>query len=850
MKGVWVMMLLLHCALSEKFKVVGPDATVVATAGSDVILPCSVQRENEKTNMNAVDLNIKWTRPDLGGPLVHFYANHQDINTRQIPHVRGRTALFKEELQNGNVSLRLTEVNLHDDGEYRCNVEAGFLFSDFTFKLAVEVIGTPPVITVKKYDSNSKQFSLLCESKGWWPQPDLQWLNSERDILNVGVTKSQRHAELFTVNLHITLHYHDIDTFYCRVTLREHMIEERIKPTAIYDHLPVSTAAIMGGVIPVVLVLIVIGVFYSCKAIIEKRKPQVEELERVICALLKSEKKQRDDSAVPMEKSEERQHDDSAKCVRLMNLLRNYPLKDLQKKLQEKVESRSAVILSGLDLTEKTCAVLASALSSEKFSVKELDLSKNKLLQDSGVKKLCEGLKSENCKLEKLRLKSCGITNKGCAALIKTLKSNTSTQLTELNLNNNKPGDSAVKELSDLLKKKGCKLEKLQLSDCSIAGESGVKELSKLLSKEECKLEKLELEWCYITDKGCADLVEALKSNPSSHLKELNLNINNPGKDILSGLLMEKNCKLEKLQLADCRIKEEDCATLIKALKSNPSQLRELNLSYNKPGKTGVEELCDLLKNPNCKLEKLQMEWCGITYEGCAELFKALNSNCSSQLKELNLNNNYLGDFGKEELFKLLKNKDCTLEKLQLADCRISDDRCADLFTALKSNPLPKLTELNLDNNYPGDLGVNKLCDLLMEKNCKLEKLQLAWGGITEDGCASLFKALKSNSSCPLRELNLSRNKPGESGVKELSDLLKDQHCKLEKLQLADCRITEDDCCALAKALKSNPSTQLRELNLNYNEPGESGVKKLSDLLKDPQYKLVKLQISTGRRPV
>ncbi|XP_036417140.1 ran GTPase-activating protein 2-like isoform X2 [Colossoma macropomum] len=847
MKCVWVMMLFLHCASSERFEVVGPDAPVVATAGSDVILPCSVQRENEKTNMNAVDLNIKWTRPDLGGPLVHFYANHKDMNTGQIPHFRGRTALFKEELQNGNTSLRLTEVNLHDEGEYRCNVESGLWYNDFTFKLAVEVIGTPPVISVKKYDSNSKQFSLLCESKGWWPEPDLQWLNSERDILTVGVTESQRHAELFSVNLHIALHYRDIDTFYCRVTLREHMIEEKIKPTAIY-------------------------------AIIEKRNPAVEELKRVICALLKSEKKQCDDSAVQMEKSEKKQHDDSAKCIRLLNLLRNYPLKDLKKKLQEKVESRSAVMLTGLGLTEKSCAVLASALSSEKSSVKELDLSKNKSLQDSGVKKLCEALKSPNCKLETLKLTSCSITDEGCAALIKALKSNPLSQLTELNLNNNKP---AVKELSDLLQKKDCKLEKLQLSDCSITdagcaalvkalisnhssqlkelnlsynkpGYSAVKELSDLLRKEECKLEKLELEWCYITDEGCAALIRALKSNPSQ-LRELNLNINNPGQSgvkELSDLLNDPPCKLEKLQLADCRIKKEDCASLIEALKSNHSQLRELNLSYNKPGESGVKELSELLNDPRCKLEKLQLQWCGITFNGCAELFKALKSNCSSQLKELNLNNNYPGDFGMKELCKLLEDPHCKLEKLQLADCRISDERCVDLFEALKSNRSPQLTELDLDNNYPGDSGVKVLSDLLKEKDCKLQKLQLAWGGITEEGCVALFKALKSNPSSPLRELNLSRNKPGESGVKELSGLLKDPHCKLEKLQLADCRITKDDCVALANALKSNPSSQLRELNLNYNEPGDSGVKELCDLLKDPQCKLVKLQISTGRCPV
>ncbi|KAI4871806.1 hypothetical protein NFI96_032411 [Prochilodus magdalenae] len=117
---------------------------------------------------------------------------------------------------------------------------------------------------------------------------------------------------------------------------------------------------------------------------------------------------------------------------------------------------------------------------------------------------------------------------------------------------------------------------------------------------------------------------------------------------------------------------------------------------------------------------------------------------------------------------------------------------------------------------------------------------RLSWCSITEEGCAALVSAVKSNPT-HLRELNLSRNEPGESGVKRLSDLLEDPHCKLEKLHLYGCSITEEGCAALVSALKSNPS-HLRELTLGSNKPGESGVKLLSDLLKDPHCKLEKLE--------
>ncbi|KAL0151711.1 hypothetical protein M9458_053010, partial [Cirrhinus mrigala] len=112
---------------------------------------------------------------------------------------------------------------------------------------------------------------------------------------------------------------------------------------------------------------------------------------------------------------------------------------------------------------------------------------------------------------------------------------------------------------------------------------------------------------CGITQKGCAALISALRSNPS-HLRELNLSVNTPGDSgvkLLSALLEDPHCKLEKLRLWDCIIGEEGCAALISALRSNPSHLRELDLSWNKPGDSGVNLISALLEDPHCKLEKL-----------------------------------------------------------------------------------------------------------------------------------------------------------------------------------------------------------------------------------------------------
>ncbi|KAL7858974.1 hypothetical protein SRHO_G00141210 [Serrasalmus rhombeus] len=127
--------------------------------------------------------------------------------------------------------------------------------------------------------------------------------------------------------------------------------------------------------------------------------------------------------------------------------------------------------------------------------------------------------------------------------------------------------------------------------------------------------------------------------------------------------------------------------------------------------------------------------------------------------------------------------------------------------------------------------------------HCKVETLRLRWCNITEKGCAALASALSSNSS-HLKKLNLSYNKLQDSGVKLLSAGLENPHCKLETVSLYNCSITDEGFAALALALKSNPSSQLRELDVIGNQPGESGVKLLSDLLEDPCCKLEKLHIN------
>uniref|UniRef100_A0A8D3BUU3 Uncharacterized protein n=1 Tax=Scophthalmus maximus TaxID=52904 RepID=A0A8D3BUU3_SCOMX len=170
----------------------------------------------------------------------------------------------------------------------------------------------------------------------------------------------------------------------------------------------------------------------------------------------------------------------SAKHLDVFDLKKYSASEEPLTRLLPVVKASHKALLSGCNLTERSCEALASVLSCQSSSLRVLDLSNNDL-QDLGLELLSVGLRSPHCELEILSLSGCNLTERSCETLASVISCQSSC-LRDLDLSNNHLQDSGLELLSAGLRSPQCGLETLRVEP------DGVRWLRPGLKKYSCEL--------------------------------------------------------------------------------------------------------------------------------------------------------------------------------------------------------------------------------------------------------------------------------------------------------------------------------------------------------------------------
>ncbi|XP_051250255.1 putative selection and upkeep of intraepithelial T-cells protein 1 homolog [Dicentrarchus labrax] len=267
----------LTVCVAEQSELICSHQPIVALPGDDVILPCYLE-----SPISASSETVEWTRPGLDPKYIHVHRDGRPANLFQNPSYFYRTRLFVDELQNGNVSMKIFRVKISDAGKYFCFLRS--MSKKASIQLTVGVVSTPIIEVVS---NNSRRIVLQCESKGWYPEPELVWLDGEGNLLSAGPTETVRGPDdLYTVSSRVTVEKKHSNNFTCRVQQKD---INQTRETHIYvpdDSFTVQSSPdwilIIGTPVCIIVLFIIISLTICTKKIRDKVNSQRKKIKNEI----------------------------------------------------------------------------------------------------------------------------------------------------------------------------------------------------------------------------------------------------------------------------------------------------------------------------------------------------------------------------------------------------------------------------------------------------------------------------------------------------------------------------------------------------------------------------------------
>ncbi|XP_006874964.1 PREDICTED: protein NLRC3 [Chrysochloris asiatica] len=343
--------------------------------------------------------------------------------------------------------------------------------------------------------------------------------------------------------------------------------------------------------------------------------------------------------------------------------------------------------------------------------------------------------------------------------------------------------------------------------------------LGSVLSGKDCRIQKISLAENQISNKGAKALARSLLVNRS--LTALDLRGNSIGPQGAKALAdaLKINRTLASLSLQSNVIKDDGARSMAEALATTRT-LCMLHLQKNTIGPKGVQQMADALKQ-NRSLKELMFSSNSIGDGGAKALAEALKVN--QGLESLDLQSNSISDTGVTALAGALCTNQ-TLVNLSLRENSISAEGAQPLARALCANNT--LRNLDLTANLLHDRGAQAIAGALRE-NRALTSLHLQWNFLQASAAKALGQALQFNRT--LTSLDLQENAIGDEGASAMANALR-ANTALTALYLQVASIGAPGAQALGEALAVNRTLEI--LDLRGNTIGVAGARALANALK------------------
>ncbi|XP_054033070.1 butyrophilin subfamily 2 member A2 [Dryobates pubescens] len=175
-------------------------SSIVGLIGDRVLLPCHLP-----AGLSPEEVSVQWLFQR--GPQQVTVSSYDRRAPEEEPDesYQGRAEFFHSQLRAGNLSLLLKDIRSSDQGLYSCLISSQGTQQGASVLLQPAARGAVPSIHLKSHMKEG--LGLSCQAEGWFPRPQLLWLDGQGQVLKeLSTTKVTRmpgglYSVLASINL-------------------------------------------------------------------------------------------------------------------------------------------------------------------------------------------------------------------------------------------------------------------------------------------------------------------------------------------------------------------------------------------------------------------------------------------------------------------------------------------------------------------------------------------------------------------------------------------------------------------------------------------------------------------------